>query len=101
GQLAAGHVQLGRGLSGRVRITAQAGVRRSLERDEELAVRALEAEVAGGAAPLDRLSSERLVAVRALDLERPLLLDPAHESRVPGGAHRHTSERQLPSGQPR
>jgi hypothetical protein len=50
-----------------------------LERDEELAMRALEAEVAGSAAPLDGLAGERFVAVRALDLDRPLLLDPAHD----------------------
>jgi hypothetical protein len=39
-----------------------------MERDEELAVRALEAVVARGIASVDRLGFEGFVAVRALDL---------------------------------
>jgi hypothetical protein len=41
-----------------------------MERDEELAMRALEAVVARGVAAGDRPGFERLAAVRALDLER-------------------------------
>ena len=41
-----------------------------MERDKELAVWALEAVVARGVAAVDRRRFERLVAVRALDLER-------------------------------
>jgi hypothetical protein len=49
-----------------------------LKWDEELAVRALEAAVAGGAAAVDRLRGEALVAMRALDLEALFLCDPTH-----------------------
>ncbi|MDX6454562.1 MAG: aquaporin, partial [Gaiellaceae bacterium] len=61
---------------------------RTRERNEELAVRALEPAIAGCRA-LDRLGVEALVAVGALDLEARLLLYVRHGARV--------AERVLPS----
>ena len=49
-------------------------------------MRALEAEVAGGAAAFDRLRLERLVTVRALDLEALLLVTPPHGEVLPSAA---------------
>jgi aquaporin Z len=52
-------------------------------------VRALEAAIAGGAPALDPFARERLVAMRALDLEVLLFRDPAHAPGIPGAAGRH------------
>src|SRR5581483_3927503 len=45
-------------LGGGVRVATESRVGRALERHEEIAVRALEAEVAGGAPAVDRLCGE-------------------------------------------
>src|SRR4029077_20878611 len=63
---------------------------RPLERYEKPAVRALEAEVAGGATALDPLGGKALMTVRALDVEALVLGDVVH---VAGPTRRGPSPR--------